>query len=186
MRRFGLDFWSKDKTAVALNTPGHTEVMQFFMDMIHKDRSTVPPGAGISGGAQGAPQTTHLGKIAMWEQGTWDIGVNPLRYPDLSFGVFLWPKKVNQAHTALAGSSAMTKASKDPDATWEFIKWWNSPENQVDWYLQAGGNAPSRKSVYARPPFSDSAIWNRSCRSSPPAARSRARWPSATPSSRSR
>jgi ABC-type glycerol-3-phosphate transport system substrate-binding protein len=159
MRRFGLEFWNKDKTGVVLNTPGHVEVLQLFLDMIHKDRSAVPPGVGISGGSQGAPQTTQLGKIAMWEQGTWDLGVNPQRYPDLNFGVFLWPKKANQGHTALAGSSAMTKASKDPDATWEFVKWWNTPENQVGWYLNAGGNAPSRKSVYARPPFSDSATW---------------------------
>ncbi|HET7769231.1 MAG TPA: extracellular solute-binding protein [Chloroflexota bacterium] len=159
MRRYGLEFWNRDKTAVALNTPGHVEVMQFFMDMIHKDRSAVPPDAGISGGAQGAPQTTMVGKIAMWEQGTWDLGVNPLRYPDLRFGVFLWPKKANQQHVALAGSSAMTKGSKDPDAAWEFIRWWNTPQNQVGWYENAGGNAPSRKSVYAKAPFAENATW---------------------------
>jgi len=80
-------------------------------------------------------------------------------FPDLKFGVFLWPKKANQQHTVLAGSSAVTKACKDPDATWEFVKWWNTPENQVGWYDNAGGNAPSRKSVYAKPPFSYDPIW---------------------------
>jgi ABC-type glycerol-3-phosphate transport system substrate-binding protein len=53
----------------------------------------------------------------------------------------------------------MTKASKDQDATWEFIRWWNTPENQIAWYLNAGGNAPSRKSLYGKPPASDNPIW---------------------------
>jgi len=39
MRRFGLDFWNRDKTAIALNRPCHIEVMQFFMDLMHKDHS---------------------------------------------------------------------------------------------------------------------------------------------------
>ena len=152
MRRFGADFWNRDKTAVALNTPAHVETMQFFMDLMHRDRSVRPHNVSVSGG-----RTT--GKLAMWEQGTWDIPVNQARFPDLKFGVFLWPKKVNQQHTALAGSSAVAKASKDPDATWEFVKWWNTPENQVGWYQNAGGNAPSRRSVYAKTPFSDDPIW---------------------------
>ncbi|MBI3972095.1 MAG: extracellular solute-binding protein [Chloroflexi bacterium] len=152
MRRFGAEFWNKDKTAIVLNTPTHVEVMSLFIDMINKDRSTVPPGVQVDGGRTG-------GKIAMWEQGTWDIPILPSRFPDLRFGVFPWPKKVNQGHVALAGSSAMTKASKDHDATWEFIKWWNAPDNQVGWYHNAGGNAPSRKSVYSKTPFSDNAIW---------------------------
>lgn len=152
MRRFGLEFWNKDKTAIVLNTPAHMETMSFFMDMMHKDRSTVPYNVRVPGGRTN-------GKISMWEQGTWDIPLLPARVPDLNFSVFLWPKKASQQHTALSGSTAMTKASKDPEATWEFIKWWNTPENQLGWYHNAGGNAPSRKSLYARPPFSDNAIW---------------------------
>jgi ABC-type glycerol-3-phosphate transport system substrate-binding protein len=59
----------------------------------------------------------------MCDQGTWDIPLHPKTVPDLSFGVFLWPKKVTQQHIPTSGSSAMTtKASKDPDATWEFIR----------------------------------------------------------------
>jgi sn-glycerol 3-phosphate transport system substrate-binding protein len=155
MKRFGADFWNRDKTAIVLNTPVHVEAFQLFTDMLHKDRSMVPNGVGV-------PQSTaggRTGKVAMWEQGTWDIPLIPIQTPDLKFGVFLWPKKANQGHVPLAGSSAMTKASKDPDAAWEFIKWWNTPENQVGWYVNAGGNAPSRKSPYARAPISDNPIW---------------------------
>ena len=155
MKRFGADFWNRDKTAIVLNTPVHVEVMQMFTDMIHKDRSMVPSGVGV-------PQSTaggRTGKIAMWEQGTWDIPLIPQQTPDLKFGVFLWPKKQNQGHVPLSGSSAMTKAAKDPDAAWEFMKWWNTPESQIGWYLNAGGNAPSRKSSYGMPPISDNPIW---------------------------
>ena len=155
MKRYGAEFWNKEKTGIVLNTPTHVEAMQLFVDMIHKDRSTVPNGVGVAQSTSGG----KTGKVAMWEQGTWDIPLIPQQTPDLKFGVFLWPKKVNQGHTPLAGSSAMSKVSKDPDAAWEFMKWWNTPENQVGWYLNAGGNAPSRKSVYAKPPISDNPIW---------------------------
>lgn len=152
MKRFGLDFWNRDKTAVVLNTPGHIEVLQLFMDMIHKDRSTRPPDVTVPGGRTN-------GRLSMWEQGTWDISVNQVRFPDLNFGVFLWPRKANQAHVPLAGSTAMSKSSKDPDAAWEVIKWWNTPDNQLGWYHNAGGNAPSRRSLYSKSPFSDSEMW---------------------------
>jgi sn-glycerol 3-phosphate transport system substrate-binding protein len=155
MKRYGADFWNKEKTGIILNTPTHVESFQLFVDMIHKDRSMVPFGAGV-------PQSTaggKTGKVAMWEQGTWDIPLIKQQTPEINYGVFLWPKKVNQGHVPLAGSSAMTKASKDPDAAWEFMKWWNSPENQVGWYANAGGNAPSRKSPYTKPPISDNPIW---------------------------
>ena len=66
---------------------------------------------------------------------------------------------MNQQHIPTSGSSAITRVSKDPEATWEFVKWWNTPENQAGWYLNAGGNAPSRKSLYGRPPFSDNPVW---------------------------
>lgn len=152
VRRFGGEFWNKDKTGVMVNSPVWLETYQFFVDMINKDRSVRPSNVTV-------PSGRTNGRIAMWEQGTWDIPLHPKNAPDLNFGVFLWPKKVNQQHVPTSGSSAINKGSKDPDAAWEFVKWWNTPENQIGWYHNAGGNAPSRKSVYGKSPFSDNAIW---------------------------
>ena len=152
VRRWGGEFWNRDKTGILVNSPPWLETYSFFVDMINRDRSVVPPNVRVPAG-----RTT--GKIAMWDQGTWDIPLHPRNVPDLNFGVFLWPKKVNQQHIPTSGSSAITKASKDPEATWEFVRWWNTPENQVGWYLNAGGNAPSRKSLYTRPPISDNPTW---------------------------
>ena len=152
VRRWGGEFWNRDKTGVTVNAPQWLETYTYFVDMITKDRSVRPPNVTV-------PNGRTNGKIAMWDQGTWDIPLHPRNVPDLDFGVFLWPKRVNQQHIPTSGSSAMSRASKDPDATWEFMKWWNTPENQVGWYLNAGGNAPSRKSLYARSPIGDSPIW---------------------------
>ncbi len=59
MKRFGADFWNKEKTGIVLNTPAHVEALQLFVDMIHKDRSAVPPGVGVpqssAGAASGRP-----------------------------------------------------------------------------------------------------------------------------------
>jgi ABC-type glycerol-3-phosphate transport system substrate-binding protein len=154
VRRWGGEFWNRDKTGVVLNSPQWLETYSYFVDLITKDRS-VRPATGPS--TVGSWRTT--GKISIWDQGTWDIPLHPRNVPDLNFGVFLWPKKVNQQHIPTSGSSAITRVSKDPEATWEFVKWWNTPENQTGWYLNAGGNAPSRKSLYGRPPFSDNPVW---------------------------
>src|SRR6266542_2085974 len=127
VRRWGGGFWNKEKTGIEINTPVWLETFQYFVDLINKDRSTRPSNVNV-------PSGRTNGKIAMWDQGTWDIPLHPKSVPDLNFGVFLWPKKVNQQHIPTSGSSAMTKASKDQDATWEFMKWWNTPENQIGWY----------------------------------------------------
>ncbi|HEU5316151.1 MAG TPA: hypothetical protein VFX49_08590, partial [Chloroflexota bacterium] len=55
--------------------------------------------------------------------------------------------------------SAIARASKDLDATWEFGKWWNSPAMQMAWYTNAGGNAPARKSLFEAPPFTTDPLW---------------------------
>jgi ABC-type glycerol-3-phosphate transport system substrate-binding protein len=152
VRRWGGEFWNRDKTGLLINTTPWLETYSFFIDMITKDRSVRPPEVTV-------PSGRTNGKIAMWDQGTWDIPLHPRNVPDLHFGVFLWPKKVNQQHIPTSGSSAIAKASKDPDATWEFVKWWNTPENQLGWYINAGGNAPSRKSLYGKSPIGDNPVW---------------------------
>jgi multiple sugar transport system substrate-binding protein len=152
VRRFGGDFWNKDKTAVAINSPAGYEAMEYFVELIQKDRSAVPPGVKVSNGRA-------LGKIGMWETGTWQIPAYPRSAPDLKFGLFLWPKKVTANQSPSSGSSAIAKASKDVDAAWEFVKWWNQPAQQLGFYENAGGNAPSRKSAFEAPPFTTDPYW---------------------------
>ncbi len=152
VRRFGGDFWNKDKTAVAINSPAGYEAMEYLVNMIQRDRSTVPPGVTVPNGRTG-------GKIGMWETGTWQIPVYPKQFPDLSFGIMLWPKKVTHNQSPSCGSSAIHKDSRDPDAAWEFVKWWNAPEQQIGFYQNAGGNSPSRRSVFDGPPFTTDPLW---------------------------
>ncbi|HET7768342.1 MAG TPA: extracellular solute-binding protein [Chloroflexota bacterium] len=156
VRRFGGQFWNRDRTAVAINGQAGYDVMDYLVTLIQKDRSTVPPDAGVPS-PWSAGRTT--GKVGMWETTTTGVPNYPRQNPDLSFGVFLWPKKPNNNQNLAAGSSAVAANSKDLDATWEFVKWWNAPEQQMGFYNEAGGNAPSRKSLFEAPPFTTDPLW---------------------------
>jgi hypothetical protein len=63
VRRWGGEFWNKDKTGVVVNSPQRLETYSFFVDMINKDRSVIPPNTKVT-----SPRYT--GKVAMWDQGT--------------------------------------------------------------------------------------------------------------------
>jgi multiple sugar transport system substrate-binding protein len=79
----------------------------------------------------------------------------------LDYGVVQPPTGPNGDQGAYMGGFGLVipEGAKNAEGAWEFMKWWNTPENQVGWYLNAGGNAPSRKSLYARSPIGDSPIW---------------------------
>jgi ABC-type glycerol-3-phosphate transport system substrate-binding protein len=156
VRRFGGEFWNKDRTAVAVNGQPGYEVMEYLVTLIQKDRSTIPPESGVPS-PWSAGRTT--GKVGMWETTTTGIPNYPRNNPDLRFGVFLWPKKPNHNQNLASVASALAHASPDLDAAWEFAKWWNSPALQMAWYTNAGGNAPARKSLFEAPPFTTDPLW---------------------------
>ncbi len=155
VRRFGGQFWNKERTAVAINAQPGYDAMEYWVTLIQKDRSVVPPDSGLP-----SPWSTgrNTGKVGMWENVTSSIQSLPISVPDLSFGVFLWPKKPNNNQNLASVASAIAKASKDLDAAWEFGKWWNSPEQQTAWYTTQGG-APARKSLFEGTPFTTNPLW---------------------------
>ncbi|MDQ3703225.1 MAG: extracellular solute-binding protein [Chloroflexota bacterium] len=156
VRRFGGEFWSKDRTTVAINNSAGYDVMDYLVTLMQKDRSAVPPDSGVP-----TPWTVGrtTGKVGIWETTTTGIANYPTQYPDLKFGVFLWPKRPSNNQNLGAGSSAIAQASKELDATWEFVKWWNASPQQMGFYTNAGGNAPSRKSIFDAPPFTTDPLW---------------------------
>jgi|GEM_PF-1906232 len=156
VRRYGGEFWNKDRTAVAINSQAGYDVMEYLVTLMQRDRSTVPPDAGVPT-PWSVGRTT--GKVGMWETTTTGIPNYPTNNPDLKFGVFLWPKRPGNNQNLAAGSSAVAQSSKDLDATWEFVKWWNAAPQQMGFYTNAGGNAPSRKSLFEAPPFTTDPLW---------------------------
>jgi ABC-type glycerol-3-phosphate transport system substrate-binding protein len=156
VRRFGGQFWNKDRTAVGMNTQPAYDAMDYLVTLIQKDRSVVPPDSGLP-----SPWSVgrNTGKVGMWEVVSSNIQTIPMAAPDLKFGVFLWPKKPNNNQNFGPVSSAIAQATKDLDASWEFAKWWNSPELQTGWFLNGGGAAPARKSLFEAPPFTTSPLW---------------------------
>jgi len=155
VRRFGGEFWNKDRTAVTINTQPGFDAMDYLVTLIQKDRSVIPPDSGIP-----SPWSTGrtTGKVGMWEITTNNIQSYPINNPDLNFGVFLWPKHPNNNQNFGPVSTAIAQASKDLDASWEFGKWWNSPELQTGWYQNLGA-PPARRSLFEAAPFTTNPLW---------------------------
>jgi multiple sugar transport system substrate-binding protein len=156
VRRFGGQFWNKDRTAVGMNAQPAYDAMDYLVTLIQKDRSVVPPDSGLP-----SPWSTgrSTGKVGVWETTTTGIPNYPQSTPDLKFGIFLWPKHPNNNQNLASVSSAIAQGSKDLDAAWEFAKWWNAPTQQMGFYNSAGGNAPARRSLFEAPPFTTDPLW---------------------------
>lgn len=152
VRRFGGDFWTPDRSGVDLTTQPAIDALTFFTDLIHKDKSAIPPGIPAQNGRV-------QNKIGIWEGGTWSIPSYRRSNPELEYAVMLWPPKVNRSHLIACGSSAMSEGSKDKDATWIFIRWWNSVERQLRFYQFGGGNCPTRTSAFENSLFTNDPMW---------------------------
>jgi multiple sugar transport system substrate-binding protein len=78
--------------------------------------------------------------------GPWQIPVLKDESPDLKYEVATLPEQ-SQGASVLGGENlAITKASKNVDAAWEFLAWSQEPENLLR-YNTLAGKIPSRKDV---------------------------------------
>ena len=88
VRRWGGEFWNRDKTGVVLNSPQWLETYSYFVDLITKDRSA-RPATGPS--TVGTWRTT--GKISIWDLGTWEIPLTPATSPTSTSGSSCGPRR---------------------------------------------------------------------------------------------
>jgi multiple sugar transport system substrate-binding protein len=86
------------------------------------------------------------GRAALMVNGPWQIPVLKDESPDLKYEVATLPEQ-SQGASVLGGENlAITKASKNVDAAWEFLAWSQEPENLLR-YNTLAGKIPSRKDV---------------------------------------
>src|SRR5919202_4301897 len=64
VRRFGGQFWNKDRTAVGWGAQPAYDAMDYLVTLIQKDRSVIPPDRGLPS-PWSAGRTS--GKVGMWE-----------------------------------------------------------------------------------------------------------------------
>ena len=137
---------SQDGTQVTIADQKSIDAVNYWSQLLIQDQ--ISP-AGISG--PDADALFSSGKVGMLVEGPWMI--NGFKDAGLDFGVTGVPQ-------GTAGSFAVANSNQffisndtmqDPNqkaAVWEFLKFWNSKDNQIQWSVTSG-NPPTRSDITA-------------------------------------
>ncbi len=126
----GADVLSEDgKTATGfLNSPATIEAVQFFSDLIVKDK-VAPSKADVA--ALSGQDLFQTGKVAMLWTGRWplkDFKANK----DLKFGTVALPKNKKAANAICWAGFAIYAKSANKDAAWKWLKFVGAEEGATE------------------------------------------------------
>ncbi len=145
----GGEIWNTDRTECLMNRPQAVEAVQFMHDLIVRHR-VVPMGAETGAEIKDASGTTSnnmLSKIVAFEWQFSGGGSLMGGIADFPFEVAPEPKGKSAKvipHMNGAGN-VLLKEAKNPDAGWEFLKFYNSKEADII-LMDTGIIPPRRKS----------------------------------------
>jgi multiple sugar transport system substrate-binding protein len=117
----------------AFNREEGVAALQFMVDLIHEYK-VAPPGTA-SNDVNEIIDLFVSGKIAMWANGPWYIGIMKNTYPDVVVTVAVMPKEVTQGSIAGGTAFCISSQSEHPDEAWRFIEYMTSDENLTEWAL---------------------------------------------------
>lgn len=133
----GGRYVSEDLQTVAFNSPEAKQAVQFFYDLMHVHQGgTITPGE----------QAFEMGKVAFHLDGPWSIpNFQRLRF---DWNAMLYPVgPTGERFQPSAGEPVIIpKDAANPEAAWEFIKFWIRPDNMAQWAITSG-YLPTRRSV---------------------------------------
>jgi multiple sugar transport system substrate-binding protein len=138
----GGDYATPNGKRILWDSKGFVRAVQFWHDLIWKYHAatTNPP-----------PNAFFSGKLAMYYDGNWDLPTF-FKLP-FHWGVAFLPRGPVTQSAPIGGEYlAIFKQSLHPQQTWEFVKWWTSPQQQAIW-SSTSGYLPMRISTIHQPAF---------------------------------
>lgn len=125
---FGGNFYDDSKSKVTANDPPIVAALEWMVSYAKKFGITnfasfLAP--FMSNGSAQLGMVFGLGKMAMSPMGPWEIPVIKQMNPHLSYGITTLPKYGNLAPSSWVGGwcAGIPKGAKNPDASWQFLKW---------------------------------------------------------------
>jgi multiple sugar transport system substrate-binding protein len=134
----GGEFLGDGYSKPAFNTPAGKKALQFWVDLIQKDKAAPLAPWGLF----------EQGKVCMRMDGSWMVGIWREQSP-FDFGVASMPIPAGgQPATNMGGEHIFLfkTAPEKQQAAWEFVNWLTGTETQVEWDTQTGF-MPVRDSV---------------------------------------
>jgi multiple sugar transport system substrate-binding protein len=135
--------WMTGEDLPSLDSEGGRAALSLWVDLVQAGQ--------MSEGIVNWDQQAVLGQFqneraALMVNGPWQIPVIQDESPDLKWEVSTLPEE-SQGASVLGGENlAITKASKNVDAAWEFLVWSQEPDNLLR-YNTIAGKIPSRTDV---------------------------------------
>jgi multiple sugar transport system substrate-binding protein len=140
----GGDILAPDGKSIVLDQPAATGGLQFLQDLIWKEKVVPEPALFAETG-----DAFEQGKAAMEVNGSWLVATDEAA--GLKFGIAPLPKgPAGKATSVNPTGAVISKASKSPDAAWEFVKYLASPEAQQK-IMALKASLPVNKSVLSGP-----------------------------------
>ncbi len=128
MGAFGGSLLNEDNTKCLLDQPGAIRALQFFVDMVKKEKICLSPVGGLVSSI-GALEYFMAGQIGMLYTHTWNFpklrGIKKFRWD-----IALLPKQVKREHWASSGGFAISKDTKHPKEAWLLFKFLSGPKYQ--------------------------------------------------------
>jgi multiple sugar transport system substrate-binding protein len=114
----------KNPTKATLDDPRAIEGLQYYVDLIHKDKVSPSPATLKESGATGGDMFA-TGKIAMYLAGYWELVFAPERWKELDIGMVMAPKGLHGERGYSTGGTAYAVAngSKHPEEAFAFVKY---------------------------------------------------------------
>jgi multiple sugar transport system substrate-binding protein len=118
----GGDFFDPTFTTCTLHSDGKAmDAFTYLVDLVQKTKVAAPSGNMMD--------LFMKGQLPMASGGAWwPVLISAAKVPSLDYDVFLPPKHPTTGLRTIdvsANGLAITASSKQVDAGWEFIKWWN-------------------------------------------------------------
>ena len=141
LKQAGGSLLTPDGTKTAFNSPQGLAVLEFLDQLLNKDKVYE---TGFGRGEGNAQDPFVTGKIAMFYSGPWAINGYKKYGKDLDFGIAPPPAGPTGAKGAGMGGFglAITSASKNKEAAWEFMKWWLAEDKNALTWGKTSSNIP--------------------------------------------
>lgn len=146
LKQAGGQMITSDGIKTAFNSQQGLDVLNFWNRLVYQDKVYTN---GFTQGLASGEDPFVTGKEAMKYDGPWDLATYEKYGSSLSFGVAAPPAGPNGNKGSNIGGFALAipAKAKNPDASFEFIKWWTTvPENGIN-FAKISGNIPANKSA---------------------------------------
>ncbi|MEK3668929.1 MULTISPECIES: ABC transporter substrate-binding protein [unclassified Paenibacillus] len=132
----GGGFYSEDGTEVKVGEDASIEAIQRVADLYLKDH-VAPLSVGQTD--DGIQRTIIAGTVAMATNGQWNVGtsLNTAKEEGLNYGVAVLPYMKDKITISTGGANVVFSQTKHPQEAMEWLKWYNSEEN--NWELISSG-----------------------------------------------